>query len=133
MLEERIKALLNEQNKKVKDLCAYIGMTDTAIRKMYARDSCEISTLIKIAGFFDVSPCYFFDSPDTPSVHATHNSIAVGGNATDVNSFRAVHEIIGEVTAQRKMTEKALEQVDRLVGVIERMNEQNKSSDSFPS
>lgn len=125
MLEERIKRLLSEQNKKVKDLCAYIDMTDTAVRKMYARDSCEISTLKKIANFFNVSPCYFFESGDSRSVHATHNSIAVGGNANDINSFRAIQEMIGEVAAQRKMTEKALEQVERLVGVIEKLSNQN--------
>lgn len=125
MLEERIKRLLSEQNKKVKDLCAYIDMTDTAVRKMYARDSCEISTLKKIANFFNVSPCYFFESGDSRSVHATHNSIAVGGNANDINSFRAIQEMIGEVAAQRKMTEKALEQVERLVSVIEKLSNQN--------
>ena len=125
MLEERIKRLLSEQNKKVKDLCAYIDMTDTAVRKMYARDSCEISTLKKIANFFNVSPCYFFESGDGRSVHATHNSIAVGGNANDINSFRAIQEMIGEIAAQRKMTEKALEQVERLVGVIEKLSNQN--------
>lgn len=125
MLEERIKRLLAEQNKKVKDLCTYIDMTDTAVRKMYARDSCEISTLKKIANFFNVSPCYFFENGNSQSVHATHNSIAVGGNANDINSFRAIQEMINEVAAQRKMTEKALEQVDRLVGVIEKLSKQN--------
>lgn len=125
MLEERIKRLLAEQNKKVKDLCTYIDMTDTAVRKMYARDSCEISTLKKIANFFNVSPCYFFENGNNQSVHATHNSIAVGGNANDINSFRAIQEMINEVSAQRKMTEKALEQVDRLVGVIEKLSKQN--------
>lgn len=125
MLEERIKMLLTEQNKKVKDLCAYIDMTDTAVRKMYARDSCEISTLKKIANFFNVSPCFFFESANDRSVHATHNSIAVGGNANDINSFRAIQEMVGEIAAQRKMTEKALEQVERLVGVIEKLSNQN--------
>lgn len=125
MLEERIKMLLTEQNKKVKDLCAYIDMTDTAVRKMYARDSCEISTLKKIANFFNVSPCFFFESADGLSVHATHNSIAVGGNANDINSYRAIQEMVGEIAAQRKMTEKALEQVERLVGVIEKLSNQN--------
>ena len=125
MLEERIKKLLKEQNKKVKDLCTFIDMTDTALRKMYARDSCEISTLKKIANFFNISPCFFFENGDVPSVNASQNSIAVGGNATDVNSFRAIQEMMNEVAAQRKMTEKALSQVDRLVGVIEKLNEHN--------
>lgn len=100
-------------------------MTDTALRKMYARDSCEVSTLKKIANFFMVSPCYFFDDGGSVSVSASQDSIAVGGNAHNVNSFKAIQEMIEEVAAQRKLTEKALEQVDRLVGVIDRLSKQN--------
>lgn len=125
MIEEQIKSLLTQQNKKVKDLCSYIGMTDTALRKIYARDSCEISTLKKIANFFNVSPCFFFDSQGQTSVHATNDSIAVGGNASNINSFKAIQEMVEELSAQRKLTEKALEQVDRLVGVISDMSKRN--------
>lgn len=125
MLETKIKTLLSEQNKKVKDLCSYIGMTDTALRKMYARDSCEISTLKKIANFFMVSPCYFLDDNNGVSVHASQDSIAVGGNAHNVNSFKAISEMIAEVSAQRRLTEKAMEQIDRLTGVIAAMSKQN--------
>lgn len=125
MLETKIKALLSEQNKKVKDLCAYIGITDTALRKMYARDSCEISTLKKIANFFNISPCSFFDDDGTVTATATHGSIAVGGNANTVNSFKAISEMVTEVSAQRKLTEKAMAQIDRLVGVIENISKQN--------
>lgn len=128
MLEERIKALLSEQNKKVKDLCAYIEMTDTGVRKMYARDSCEISTLKKIASFFDVSPCYFFNDSNGHTVHASQNSIAVGGNASDINSLRTIQEMVGEISAQRKMTEKALEQVEKLVGVVEVLSNAPKNN-----
>lgn len=125
MLEIKVKTLLTEQNKKVKDLCSYIGITDAALRKMYARDSCEVSTLKKIANFFNVSPCFFFDDSGNVSVNAAQDGIAVGGNAHNVNSFKAIQEMVAEVSAQRKLTEKALEQVDRLVGVIDRLSKQN--------
>lgn len=125
MLEHKVKQLLSEQHKLVKDLCQYIDMTDTALRKMYARDSCEITTLKKIATFFGVSPCYFFDDSDKAGVSVGDDSIAVGGNATNINSYKAIQEMIAEVSAQRKMTEKAMEQIDRLVGIIDSMTKHN--------
>jgi len=115
MLEEKIKRLLTEQNKKVKDLCSYIEMTDTGLRKMYARDSCELAVLKKIAAFFEVSPSYFIEEP---TVFASDGSIAVNGNATDVNSFKVIRAMLDEMAAQRQLTETALEQIKLLVGFI---------------
>lgn len=115
MLEERIKRLLTEQNKKVKDLCSYIEMTDTGLRKMYARDSCELAVLKKIAAFFEVSPSYFIEEP---TVFASDGSIAVNDNATDVNSFKVIRAMLDEMAAQRQLTETALEQIKLLVGFI---------------
>jgi len=125
MIEEKVKGLLQAQNKRVKDLCAYIEMSDTALRKMYARDSCEVSTLIKIANFFNVSPSYFFDDKGAVSVNASNDSIAVGGNAHNVNSFKAIQEMIAEVAAQRRLTEKAMSQIEKLVGVIDQLSKHN--------
>ena len=125
MIEEQIKSLLAQQNKKVKDLCAYIDLTDTGLRKIYARDSCEISTLKKIANFFNVSPCIFFEGQGMTTVQASNDSIAVAGNASNVNSYKAIQELLTETTAQRKMTEKAMEQIDRLVGVISELSKHN--------
>ena len=115
MLEEKVKRLLTEQNKKVKDLCSYIVMTDTGLRKMYARDSCELAVLKKIAAFFEVSPSYFIEEP---TVCASDGSVAVNGNATDVNSFKVVRAMLDEMAAQRQLTETALEQIKLLVGFI---------------
>lgn len=115
MLEEKVKRLLTEQNKKVKDLCSYIEMTDTGLRKMYARDSCELAVLKKIAAFFEVSPSYFIEEP---TVCASDDSVAVNGNATDVNSFKVVRAMLDEMAAQRQLTETALEQIKLLVGFI---------------
>ena len=125
MIEEQIKSLLAQQNKKVKDLCAYIDLTDTGLRKIYARDSCEISTLKKIANFFNVSPCIFFEGQGMTTVQASNDSIAVAGNASNVNSYKAIQELLAEITAQRKMTEKSMEQIDRLVGVISELSKHN--------
>lgn len=125
MIEERIKELLNQQNKKLKDLCQFIDITDTGLRKIYARDSCELSTLKKIANFFNVKPTYFLDSNSSVNIHADNDSIAVGGNASNINSFKTIQKMIDEISAQRKLTEKAMEQIEKLVGVISDISKQN--------
>lgn len=54
MLKDKIQGLLTDQRRTVKELSKHIGMSDTAIRNIYSRDSCELSTLRKIADFFGV-------------------------------------------------------------------------------
>lgn len=125
MLEEKVKGLLKAQNKRVKDLCDYIQVTDTGLRKMYARDSCETAVLIKIANFFAVSPCYFFQEDGRTAVSAGDGAVAVGGNANNVNSFRAIQEMVAEISAQRKLTEQAMQQIQQLVGVIADLSKRN--------
>lgn len=126
MLEDKIRGLLQQQNRRVKDLCAAIDLTDTALRKIYARDSCELSTLFKMSKFFNVSPCYFVDDGTSGlQVSASQDSIAVGGNAKNINSYKVIQEMISEVAAQRKMTERAMEQIEKLVGVIDQLSKHN--------
>lgn len=124
MIEQIIKTLLREQNKRVKDLCAHIGITDAGLRKIYGRDSCEMSTLRKIATFFDVSPSLFFGEENNPSVSAGNDSIAVGGNASNVNTytFKVLEDMVAEIAAQRRLTERAMEQANILVSAIENLS-----------
>ena len=58
--------------------------------------------------------------PSTPIVHQTgDNNTAVGPNST-VNSHDALVLAINELSAQRRVTEKAQEQIDRLISLLER-------------
>jgi len=116
MLKEKIQQLLAGQNKKVKDLCSYIEITDTGLRKIYARDSCELTTLKRIAEFFNVSPSYFIEAPS--SAYATDGSVAVCGNAQEVNSFKTIQAMLEEMAAQRRLTEKALDKIAQMVDFI---------------
>lgn len=122
MLKEKIQQLLAAQNKKVKDLCSYIEITDTGLRKIYARDSCELSTLRKIADFFQVSPMHFID---TPTAYAEEGGVAVCGNATEINSFKTIQVMLEEMAAQRKLTEKALDKISQMVDFITGSDKQN--------
>lgn len=117
-LKDQIKQLLKEQNKLLKDLCTYIGMTDGALRKIFARNSCEMSTLKKIAEFFDVAPSYFL-MPDNSAEAPTPTR---QGDKEGTSSFRAVSEFLAEISAQRRLTERALDEIDKLVDVIDRIS-----------
>ena len=58
-----------------------------------------------------------------PSINQTVNgdgNTAVAGNGNHVNT--ELGKALEEIAAQRRVTEKAQEQIDRLLGIIERMN-----------
>lgn len=50
-LEDKIKQLCRVNNVTQKQLYAAIGVTDAGMRKMYARNSCEVTLLEKVASF----------------------------------------------------------------------------------
>ncbi len=58
-IEHKVRLLLREQQKKLGSLCEYVGMTDPGLRKVFERDTCNITTLSKIAEFFAVPVTYF--------------------------------------------------------------------------
>lgn len=104
MLKEKIKALLREQRRTVKELSEYISMTDAGIRKIYERDSCEISTLKLIAEFFKVPITHFFEAP---TVEITDNTSSFNSNADEI-----IKELTSIIKAQeeriRQLTDKLL-------------------------
>ncbi len=116
MIQEKVKHLLKDQNKKMKDLCAYIQITDAGLRKIFMRDSCELDTLNKISNFFNISPAYFFDDANN-SAMAYENSIAIAGNQNKVNS--ETEKFMDIISSQSTQITKSQEQIDRLIGIIE--------------
>ncbi len=58
-IEYKVRLLLREQQKRLVSLCEYVGMTDPGMRKVFERDTCNITTLTKIAEFFAVPVVYF--------------------------------------------------------------------------
>ncbi len=58
-LGDKVKYLLKAKNKKLIGLCEHTGKTDAGLRKMFERNNCNISVLVKIADFFGVPVTYF--------------------------------------------------------------------------
>lgn len=109
MLKNKIQGLLTDQRRTVKELSKHIGMSDTAIRNIYSRDSCELSTLRKIADFFGVNVSDLLEETDVRiDVRDVERSFNPGQN--DPETIQKLTNIIDE---QRKridqLTDKLLE------------------------
>lgn len=110
MLKDKIQGLLTDQRRTVKELSKHIGMSDTAIRNIYSRDSCELSTLRKIADFFGVHVSDLLEESDVKiDIKDVERSFNPGQN--DPETIQKLTNIIDE---QRKridqLTDKLLEQ-----------------------
>lgn len=109
MLKDKIQGLLTSQRRTVKELANHVGMSDTAIRNIYSRDSCELSTLRKIAEFFNVPVTELLEETDLRiNIRDVERSFNPGQN--DPETIQKLTDIIDE---QRKridqLTDKLLE------------------------
>lgn len=95
MLKDKIQGLLTDQRRTVKDLSKHIGMSDTAIRNIYSRDSCELSTLRKIADFFGVAVTDLLEENDVKiDIKGVERSFNPGQN--DPETIQKLTDIIDE-------------------------------------
>lgn len=109
MLKNKIQGFLTSQRRTVKELSKHIGMSDTAIRNIYSRDSCELSTLRKIADFFGIPVSDLLEETDVRiNIKDVDSSFNPGQN--DTETIQRLTSIIDE---QRKridqLTDKLLE------------------------
>lgn len=110
MLKDKIQGLLTDQRRTVKELSKHIGMSDTAIRNIYSRDSCELSTLRKIANFFGVHVSDLLEETDVRiDIKDVERSFNPGQN--DPETIQKLTNIIDE---QRKRIDQL---TDKLLGM----------------
>ena len=107
--ETKIKELCKRHNTTQKQLYTAIGVTDAGMRKMYARNSCEVALLEKIADYFSVPITDFFDV-EIPSMADVHNSI-ISGSGT-INDGATINRLIALLEEKDK-------QIARLLKIIE--------------
>lgn len=95
MLETKIRGFLKQQRRTVKELSNYIGMSDTGIRNIYKRDSCELSTLRKIAEFFGVAVSDLLEEHEV-SVIVRDNNHSFNPGQNDPETIQKLTHIIDE-------------------------------------
>jgi len=61
----RIRNLLDDKKLTIREFAEKIGMSEPGIHNMFRSHDMKVSTLQKIADYFDVPITYFFDDLDT--------------------------------------------------------------------
>ena len=136
-MNQRIKLVVNELKKQRKihsaaDCARLIGLDKAELSKMMTGNRnvsqrCidnllakfpEISRgwLINGEGEMFIHPSYSLDS--SPTVLADDHSTAIAGNKNVVNADQTIAMLVAEVAAQRRVTEKVLEQNSELLAIV---------------
>jgi DNA-binding XRE family transcriptional regulator len=106
--EAKIKELCKRNSTTQKQLYEAIGVTDAGMRKMYARNSCEVALLEKIADYFGVPVMDFF-TIEKPAISDVHNSVV---NGYTINDGATINRLIALLEEKDK-------QIARLLKIIE--------------
>lgn len=109
--EQKIKELCKRSGTTQKQLYGAIGVTDAGMRKMYARNSCEVALLEKIAGYFNVPITDFLDVETAPTISDIYNNVS-GTNIGVRNDGATITGLIALLEEKDK-------QIARLLKIIE--------------
>ena len=109
--ETKIKELCRQNGTTQKQLYAAIGVTDAGMRKMYARNSCEVALLEKIADYFNVPITDFLAVETSPTISDIYNNVS-GTNIGVRNDGAAITRLIALLEEKDK-------QIARLLKIIE--------------
>ena len=115
-----VKEILRKNGYTVSAVADKLGISNQNLFSLLGKEDVKTSTLERIAEVTGLPVTLFYG--DT-HIHAQigDNSSAVTGNNNQVNT--ATGEFLRELAAQRQITQKSQEQIDRLLTVIEKLSE----------
>ena len=115
-----IKEILRRNGYTLASVAEKLGESSQNLSSLLGKDDVKTGLLERISEATGLPIAAFYG--DT-HVHATlgNNSSAVTGNNIQVNTTTG--EFLKELAAQRQMTQKSQEQIDRLLSVIEKLSE----------
>lgn len=103
-IETLIKSLLHQRGKTQQDLCKGINLSYTGLRKIYARNSMELSTLRKIADYLGV--------PMTTLIGEGVGDSSLNNNSLNtINDGEAINRLVGIIEEKDR-------QISRLIDLI---------------
>lgn len=122
----KIKDLASERNFPLKELAEQANLTPQALSRLMRLGSTNTETLERIAELLKVSAAVFFDGyvPPEPAVKVEQKLLSNSGQnaGRDILNGSADNKTwLAELEAQRKLTEKAQAQADRMLAIIEKM------------
>ena len=115
------KAELRRRHFTLTQVANLLGESQQNLNAALSKDDIRTGLLEKISEATGL-PIAVFYGDSTVNASVGNYSSAVTGNNIQVNT--ATGEFLKELAAQREMTQKSQEQIDRLLGVIEKLSEQ---------
>lgn len=116
MTGQELKAIIDKSGVRQVEIARRLGMSHQNFTALFITKDVKSGTLEKICKAIDRDMSMFYPI-ETQGTIAVSGSQEVAVNNSQVNSKK----LIEEVAAQRKLTETALEQNNRLLAIIEKM------------
>ena len=115
-----VKEILKKNGYTVSGVAEKLGVSNQNLFSLLGKDDVKSSTIERIAEATGL-PVSMFYGDSTVNASLGNYSSAVTGNNIQVNTTTG--EFLKELAAQRRLTEKSQEQIDRLLGVIEKLSD----------
>lgn len=113
-----IKKFILASGHNITEVAAAIGKSQQNLSAALAAEDVKTGLVESIAQFLGVPISYLYGEGNTAA--ADHGSTAVAGNGNNL----ADHALIEEIAAQRRLTEQAMSQNDRLIGIINNLTKE---------
>lgn len=116
-----VKTTLKKQGFTLTSVAAALGESQQNLNSLLSKDDVRTGLLERICQATGIPIAVFYGDTSMGNGSGNQSSI-VAGNNNHINTQQ--DEFLRELAAQRRLTEKSQEQIDRLLGVIEKLSEQ---------
>jgi len=115
-----IKQVMQRRGVTLTELAASLGESQQNLSAALSRDDLKSSLIERIAKQLGVPVSYLYGEESTATVGGNGQAVAGVGNILNDGI------LIDEIAAQRRLTEQALSQNDRLIGIINNLTSGKK-------
>lgn len=115
-----VKEILRKNGFTVSSIAEKLGVSNQNLFSLLGKEDIKTSTIERISEATGLPAAIFFGDTTMGNGSGKQSSI-VAGNNNHINTQQ--DEFLRELAAQRRLTEKSQEQIDRLLGVIEKLSE----------
>ena len=116
-----VKAVLKKHGYTLTSIASSLGESQQNLNSLLSKEDIRTGLLERICQATGLPIAVFYGDTTMGNGSGNQSSI-VAGNNNHINTQQ--DEFLRELAAQRKLTEKSQEQIDRLLGVIEKLSEQ---------
>ena len=122
MSGEEVRQILYLKGVKITELAERLGESQANTSAMFKVQDIKTGTLERISKASEIPISEFYGVAPFDIANGDGNT-QVAGNGNTISSSeleKSLSKALEELAAQRKLTEKAQEQIDRLIGLLER-------------